>query len=273
MSLLARVIAANRQMSRAVEARLPALFTRHLHTLYKYQVADIVNRRPGQVILDIGGGKECPFLPFVKDPSAHLIIAVDCSDRELRLNRKLDNRIVADAASREFPFREGSADVIVSRSVVEHLHDNAVFFGNCARVLRPGGILIHTFPCKFTPFSLINQLLPNWLTRRLLAYFHPQWEDDCGFIAFYDRCYFSAVRRLLARNGLHNARFTFRYYQSIYFDFCFPLYAVMLTYDLLIWVLRIRNLACAMLVSATRAADCSARRGVSQAVCAEHGQE
>lgn len=255
MSLLARFSAANRRVSEAIEARLPALFTRHLHTLYKYEVANFVNCRTGQVVLDIGGGKECPFLPFVGEPGAHLLIAVDSSDEELRHNSDLDNKIVADAAALGFPFRDASADLIVSRSVVEHLHDNTMFFANCARVLRPGGFLVHTFPCKFAPFSLINQLLPNRLTRRLLAYFHPQWQDDCGFPAFYDHCYFSAIRGLLDRYGFQNPQFTFRYYQSIYFDFFFPLYALMLVYDLLVSGLRIRNLACAILVTAERPAD------------------
>jgi SAM-dependent methyltransferase len=252
MSLLARFIAANRRMSRAVEASLPTLFKRHLFTLYKYKVAEYVNRRPGQVVIDVGGGKECPFLPFIKDPGAHLIVAVDSSDPELRLNPDLDHKIVADAAARGLPFRDGSADLIASRSVVEHLHDNEMFFANCARALRPGGVLIHTFPCRFAPFALINQLLPNQLTRRLLAYFHPQWQDECGFLAYYDHCYFAAVRALIEHNGFQNPSFTFRYYQSIYFDFCFPLYIVMLVYDLFTWIFCIRNLACALLLTAER---------------------
>jgi SAM-dependent methyltransferase len=261
MSLSARLIGLNRRMSRAVEAWLPVSFKRHLHTVYKFEVAGIVNRRPGQVVLDIGGGKECPFLPFVKEAGGHLIIAVDCSDHELRLNPELDNKVVADAASRAFPFRESSADLIASRSVVEHLHDNAAFFANCAQVLRPGGALVHTFPCKFAPFSLINQLLPNRVTRRLLAYFHPHWEDECGFVAYYDHCYYSGIRELLERSGFCNTRFAFRYYQSIYFDFCFPLYALALVYDLLVWALGIRNLACAILVTAERPSSLGAGRG------------
>lgn len=252
MSLLKGVVAGNRKISRALEARLPASFTRHLHTLYKFEVADLVNRRPNQVVLDIGGGKECPFLPFVEAPARHLIIAVDYSADELRANPDIQDKVVADAASGEFPFRNASADLLVSRSVVEHLPDNKVFFENCARVLRPGGTLVHTFPCKFAPFSLVNQILPNRLTRRLLAYFHPQWQDECGFVAYYDRCYYSAIRKIIESSGFQNPRFYFRYYQSIYFDFCFPLFALLLAYDLMTWSLRIRNLACAMLVTAER---------------------
>jgi SAM-dependent methyltransferase len=266
MSLLARFLAANRRMSSAIEAHLPAPFTQHLHTLYKMEVAAAINTRPGQAVFDIGGGKDCPFLPFVKEPGAHLIVALDRSDHELRLNRDLDNKIVADAASREFPFRDASADLIVSRSVVEHLHDSAVFFENCARVLRPGGLLIHTFPCKFAPFSLLNQTLPNRVTRRLLAYLHPQWEDECGFLAFYDHCSYSGIRTLLNRTGFQNPQFVFRYYQSIYFDFFVPFYILMLAYDLIAWGLGIRNLACAILVTAEQPIVRVGERGARAAV-------
>jgi ubiquinone/menaquinone biosynthesis C-methylase UbiE len=251
VSLLDSFIALNRSASRAIEARLPILFKRHLHTLYKLQVADMINQRPGQVTLDLGAGKECPFLPFVRDPRAHFILGVDCSERELRHNGDLDFKIVADAAD-GLPFKDGSIDVVVSRSVVEHIKDNQAFFANCARVLRSGGLLIHTFPGKFTPFSIFNQVMPNAIAKRLLAYFHPQWKDECGFIAYYDHCYFSAIRRLLNQNGFDNIQFTFRYYQSIYYDFFFPLYALMLLYDIVMWLFRIRNLACGILVTASR---------------------
>lgn len=254
MSLLARFITANQRLSQATENRLPARFKRHIQTLYKYKAAELINRRPGQVVLDIGGGKECPFLPFLDAPRHHLIIALDVSAEELRRNRQLENKIVADAASHGFPFREGSADLVVSRSVVEHIRDNVMFFANCASVLRPGGTMVHAFPGRFAPFALINQLLPNQLARRLVGYLHPDWreEDNYGFPAFYDRCYFSALQNLLDRNGFNNCRYDFLYYQSVYFNFLFPLYLLMLAYDLIAWTLRIRNLASGVVVTAER---------------------
>jgi SAM-dependent methyltransferase len=254
MSLLARFIAANQRLSKATEDRLPAVFKRHIQTLYKYKAAELVNRRPGQVVLDIGGGKDCPFLHYLDTPSWHLIIALDVSEKELRRNRHLQHKIVADAAANRFPFRDGSADLVVSRSVVEHIRDNAAFFGNCARVLRPGGVMLHAFPGRYAPFALINQLLPNRFARRLVGYLHPEWldEDNYGFLAFYDRCYFSAVRDLLACNGFDNFSFDFLYYQSIYFNFFFPLYVLVLAYDLIASALGIRNLASGIVVTAER---------------------
>lgn len=269
MSFAARFIAANRRLSRAAEDLLPQSFRRHLHTLYKYEVAERIDRRPHQVVLDIGGGKSCPFVQFLDEPLRHTIIAVDADEAELRRNFDLGDKLVADAAAPHLPFRDGSADLIVSRSVVEHLCDNRAFFANCARILRPGGALIHTFPCRFAPFALLNQILPNRVTRRLIALFHPQWQDECGFPARYDRCWFSGMRRLLETCGFENPRFTFRYYQSIYFDFFFPLYLVMLSYDLIVFALGLRNLACAMLVIAERPAPAVGDRAVDD--CGQEG--
>jgi SAM-dependent methyltransferase len=254
MSLFARFIAANKRLSEATEARLPARFRRHIQTLYKYQAADLINRRPGQVVLDIGGGKECPFLPYVVSPSSHLVVALDISETELRRNRRLDRKIVADAAKHGLPLRDGSFDVVLSRSVVEHIRDNAAFFANCAQALCPGGVMFHAFPGRYAPFSLMNQALPNGLARRLVGFLHPEWqeEDNYGFLAFYHRCYFSALRELLDDNGFANARFEFLYYQSIYFDFFYPLYILMLGYDLIASKLGIRNLASGILVTAER---------------------
>ena len=105
-------------------------------------------------------------------------MALDLSDEELRHNRQLDHKIVADAAALGFPFRDGAADLVVSRAVVEHIRDNAAFFRNCARVLRPSGIVVHAFSVRFAPFALMNQLLPNRMTRRVIDYLHPEWHEE-----------------------------------------------------------------------------------------------
>ena len=46
MSLLARFIEVNQWLSKATENRLPPVFKRHIQTLYKYQVAELLNRKP-----------------------------------------------------------------------------------------------------------------------------------------------------------------------------------------------------------------------------------
>ena len=149
-----RFFAANRRLSAAVEARLPDLFKRHPHTLYKYEVAELLNRRLGQVVLDVGGGKDCPFFPYINQPRGQLIIGLDYSEDQLRGNRDINQKIVADATARGLPLRDGSADLVVSRSVVEHLRDNKAFFENCTNVLRPGGAMISCIPRSVCAFCV-----------------------------------------------------------------------------------------------------------------------
>src|SRR3974377_1734776 len=109
ISLLARFIAANQRLSKATENRLPAVFKRHIQTVYKYKAAELINPPAGPGVLDMGGGKECAFLRYLDAPHRHLIVALDLSEEELRRNRQLQHKIVADAAANRFPFRDGAA--------------------------------------------------------------------------------------------------------------------------------------------------------------------
>ncbi|MEZ7196963.1 methyltransferase domain-containing protein [Pseudodesulfovibrio karagichevae] len=45
-------------------------------------------------------------------------------------------------------FESGSLDLIVSNDVFEHVPDPAVAFAECARVLKPGGTMLATFPLE-----------------------------------------------------------------------------------------------------------------------------
>jgi SAM-dependent methyltransferase len=47
---------------------------------------------------------------------------------------------------RALPFAEGSLDAVVSASVLEYVPDPGAVLAECARVLRPGGVLVCTVP-------------------------------------------------------------------------------------------------------------------------------
>ena len=250
-NLLRRFFAKNRAICDLIHDRLPQAFSRHLHTSYKYRVSAILNEPGHLTVLDIGGGKECPYLPFVTAPKNHTVVAADISEPELRQNDQC-LRVVADAAAKNMPFAPASVDMVTSRSVIEHLYDNEAFFRSCHRVLRPGGYFIHTFPCRFAPFAIINKLLPDKLARRLLYYFQPQWQDECGFKVYYDHCTYGEMSKLLDSAGYDLLHYELRYYQAIYYTFFVPFFLVMLAYDLLAWKMGLKNLSCQMLFVARK---------------------
>lgn len=250
MSLLGSVLRANKRASRALERRLP-----HTHESVQRQFVDVVaglmNDRPGLVVVDVGGGKTCHFASR-RDPALGTrIVAVDVSEEELAANDLVDEKRVADV-TRELPFGDGEVDLVVSRSVVEHLPDTNAFFAHCARVLRPGGWTVHVLPSKFSPHSLLNQALPHGVSKRLLHSLFPWSRGVLGFPAYYDGCYPAELERRLEAHGFEVTDVRVDYYQSEYYSFFLPAYVVSAAYELAVRAAGARNLAAAVLVVARR---------------------
>jgi SAM-dependent methyltransferase len=250
-SLFSSFMEANRRACQRLEALLPAGFRVNLHRRYEAIVSTQINMTPNPVVVDVGAGKHCPYLRFISRDLDPYVIGIDNSEYEIRQNRDISASLVSDVTA-SLPFANNSVDIITSRSVLEHLKDTSAFFGQCHEVLVDGGIMIHSCPCRFSPFSLINQLLPNAFAKSLIRIFHPAWANECGFLAYYDNCWESRLSAVLNRHGFEIVGQEFRYYQAIYFDFFLPAYALMLAYDLLIYALGIKNLACQMIMVARK---------------------
>lgn len=245
--MLRRFIRANVAACDWIESFLPAAFTRSLQALHERTTAALINRPGGAVVVDVGGGHLCPFAAR-RDPALEVrILALDILESQLRANRVVDWKVVGDAC-RTLPLKDDSVDVVVSRSVLEHLPDTAAFLSEAARVIRPGGSGIHIFPARNAPFALINRALPDRLSRAVLHFFFPEWKAECGFPAHYDRCTWAEMEDLARRQGLEIAEGHRKYYQSIYFKFFLPLYVLSLAYDLALWTADVRPLASQILL-------------------------
>ena len=126
---------------------------------------------------------------------------------------KRRNIIFADA-TKEFPFKDNSADIIYSSHMLEHLsrHSASHFIKECHRVLKKGGILRIVVPDikKLSDAYLIDKDSDKFLEDSLLAcpsittlkekiYFlfigfrHHQWMYD-----------FTSLKRLIANHGFNN---------------------------------------------------------------------
>jgi ubiquinone/menaquinone biosynthesis C-methylase UbiE len=242
--------AVNRKVCRRLEVFLPQAKT-SIFDQYIQTVTGVVNGRPrNAVVIDVGGGKRCPFAHSLKGAGHATIIAVDISEDELRHNNDVNGKLVADIVQR-LPFRSRTVDLITSSSVLEHIQDVRRFVIHSSEVLKPDGYCVHLFPSKFAPFALLNQLLKG-VSRAVVHFFLPESKGICGFPAVYNECYYSAIRNLLLNNGFELIEVKPSYYQSPYFDFCFPLFAVSAAYEVVVKLLGLRNLAAYLLVVARR---------------------
>ncbi len=249
--LLKRFVRANRALSKRLVPYLPQAANDPRRAYAAVVAARMNGPRDATVVVDVGGGKRCDFSDL-RAPDANVkIVAVDIAPEELEHNDDVDEKRVADV-TKGLPFVDEEADLIVSRSVLEHLRDVESFVVEANRVLKPGGYFIHLLPSKYSPVSLANRLLPNRVAKKILHFAIPGSPGRLGFPAYYDRCHPSAMEKVLARNGFEIEEMHLGFHQRDYFDFAFPLFLMNALYELLVFRLRRRELCAVMLVVARK---------------------
>lgn len=219
--------------------------------LYLSIVAQYMNAKDGQTIVDVGGGRSCRFAKLRRPASSNRIVCVDISMDEMAKNLDVDEKRVANIVE-SIGFRSETVDMIVSRSVLEHISDQRKFICTSWQALKPGGVCIHFFPSKFAPFAVLNQLLPNRVSRFVVHSIFEGKEGILGFPAKYDKTYYAAFLKLLRECGFAVKRFELSYYQSGYFSFCLPLFVASALYEVIVRAFGVRNLAAYVIVVAAK---------------------
>lgn len=81
----------------------------------------------------------------------------------------------------ELPLPDQYVDVVVNFQVIEHLWDQPQFVGECARVLRPGGVLMMSTPNRITFSPGRDTPINPFHTRELNADEMTELLHDAGF--------------------------------------------------------------------------------------------
>jgi SAM-dependent methyltransferase len=178
--------------------------------------------KPGQTVLDAGGGKWPRIGADVKRTLRLTITGLDLSADELRAAPAgaYDDTLVGDVATVALPQRY---DLVVSQTLLEHVRDVERTIRNMAGSLRSGGVMAHVLPSGRAPFALLNRILGNRLGKKLLYLAFPGARKEAGFEAFYDRCTPGALANTCRQAGLVDVEVT-PYYATDYFRICTPLY-------------------------------------------------
>lgn len=82
----------------------------------------------------------------------------------------------------ELPLDDGSVDVVVNFQVIEHLWDQGQFVDECARVLRPSGVLLISTPNRITFSPGRDTPINPFHTRELNAAELTELLTDSGFV-------------------------------------------------------------------------------------------
>ena len=173
----------------------------HPYRQYERRVDGLL--RPDSVLMDAGCGRTVPVLRGYLGRAARLIGVeiVDFTDVP-------DGIETYNANLGSLPLEDASVDLIMSRSVFEHLSDPASVYREFARILRPGGQVVFLTANMWDYGTLVARLVPNRFHARIVKKVEGREEEDT-FPTEYKTNTRSDVERLAAMAGLEVESFEY----------------------------------------------------------------
>lgn len=234
-------------MAASAKSNLPARYRERWRDPFDARVMAAL--RPGVAILDVGSGRRPALEPEQRPPGCQYV-GLDISEAELKRAPagSYDEMWVSDVTRRVSEL-EQRFDLIVSWQVLEHVKPLDQAMDNLRAYLRPGGRLVAQFSGKFSIFGVINSVVPQrlgvWAMEKLL-----RREPDTVFPAYYHRCWYGAIDRILALWTEHEIMP--RFVGAGYFSFSRTLQRLYLVYEAWLCRGRHQNLASHYVVTAVR---------------------
>ena len=180
---------------------------------------DVVRRYlgPDKTLLDAGCGHGAPVLRKFAGAAKELI-GVDVTD----FDRSIDGITLLNRDLTDTGLPAGSVDVIMSRSVMEHIADPVAMYGEMSRLLRPSGHFIFLTGNLWDYSGVIAKLVPNRYHPWIVARTQGRNERDT-FPVQYKTNTRSDVSRFADGSGLRVLSFDYLGQYPAYFLFNGPL--------------------------------------------------
>jgi SAM-dependent methyltransferase len=246
------VVEGNVRLSRGTQKMLGLPTDKTLWELFDREVSAHLRALPdGAVVLDLGGGRRFIYGKSVQPPGRLRVIAVDISADELALNHDVAETRVADVAA-GIPLPAASADLILSRALLEHVDGVPTAIEHMARVLKPGGVALHLVPCKYSLFGMAARVLPFGPLLRLTHVIMPWTRGQVEFPVVYDHCWPQALEHAFRRAGFAAVSCEVTWACPGYFEAVFPLFLLHAAWEWTARTLRIRRLAAYAVIRAVR---------------------
>jgi len=171
------------------------------HERFASAVASAVASRRPPRLCEIGGGaKPLLSLDLTGRAAVRDYVVTDVSAEELAKAPDGYEKLVADV-TRGHVEGLGSFDLVVSRTVAEHVSDPAAFHRTVFDMLASGGTAMHFFPTLYEPAFVVNRVLPEALADAIVQRIQTnraRGGSNEKFPAYYRWCR-GPTRRQLAR--------------------------------------------------------------------------
>jgi len=202
----------------------------HPYSIFEQKVRGYIESN--HTLLDAGCGHGAPVLrKFIG--SAKRLIGVDLIDFDGEVpGVTLVRRDLVDTG-----LPTGSIDIVMSRSVMEHITDPVGMYGEMTRLLRPGGYFIFLTGNMWDYAAIIAKLVPNRYHPWIVARTQGRNERDTFPVAYRTNTR-RAVARYATNAGLEIASFEYLGQYPAYFLFNGPLFLIGTGYEKVISKIR-----------------------------------
>jgi SAM-dependent methyltransferase len=184
--------------------------------------------RPEHTLLDAGCGYTAPILAKFRGRAARLV-GIDL----VHFDRPIDGMELYQRDLAATGLEDSSIDVVMCRSVMEHVTDPVAVYREMHRILKPGGCLIFLTGNMWDYSAVIARVVPNRFHPWIVARTEGREERDVFPVAYKTNTR-RQVEKLCAQSGLRMEHFSYRGQYPSYFMFNGALFLVATAYEKLI---------------------------------------
>lgn len=174
----------------------------HPYRLFENRISALISSET-KVLLDAGCGRTVPVLRKFLGRVPRLVGVELVEFTDVPSGIETHN---ADLA--KLPIADASIDLIMSRSVFEHLTDPESVYREFSRVLRPGGRLVFLTANMWDYGTLVARMVPNRLHGRVVKIVEGREEEDT-FPTAYRTNTRRAVQQLADQSGFQVTEFSY----------------------------------------------------------------
>lgn len=238
-------VRANRKLSETLTRMLPSVFaaSSSYNDELKMRIQLSVDLMHQPVVLEVGGIDR----PLLEKNENYTYVGIDIESKG-RCYDVYDQFIVQ---SIEQPM-DGEFDLIISKTLLEHVPDNEASIKNMFASLKPTGKMHHYIPSKWHPYSIALRIVGPSLQRKLISVLRPSAVGVTGYEAFFDRCSPQAMARLCEEAGFVEIEVKPFFRANDYFAFFTPFFVAVSLFENLTRMLNLTTFCSGFILSAKR---------------------
>lgn len=199
----------------------------HPYRTYEKVILDHIG--PESVVLDAGCGQNAPVLQKLVGFGKYLIGIDVC---ELHKAEKSVFYLLKSNLQ-TISLKDNSVDLVISRSVLEHIRNPEEAYREIYRILKPGGYFIFLTPNFYDYASLIAKLIPNRFHSRIVKLTEGRDEHDT-FPTYYRSNTGRDIKKLAKITGFQVTQINYLGQYPSYFMFNPILFIFGTVYDKMI---------------------------------------